>query len=232
MAPPTAVIFDLDGTLVDSLVDIASACNVALGEEGLPSVPVGRIRNFVGGGLRRLAVQAVEAVSAAAADGQPSPASRSSRLVEAVHRRIEQVYAEHPIDQARPFPGIAATLNRLATHGVPMAVLSNKPHAASLQVVAALFPGMPFVRVQGFPTDGAAKPHPRHAIAIAHLMRCRPHQMALVGDGEHDIECARRAGIQAIGVAWGYRSPRQLMGSGASHLVDHPYRVARLLAPS
>ena len=113
-----------------------------------------------------------------------------------------------------------------------MAVLSNKAHAVALQVVAALFPTAPFVAVRGFPDDGAAKPDPRHALAIARTLRVRPQRVALVGDGEHDMACARRAGMLAVGATWGYRSPRELLAAGAQLLLCHPFEVARLLAPS
>ena len=220
------MIFDLDGTLVDSVADIAARCNAALHGEGLPCLSVERIRGFVGGGLGRLAALAV----AAAGDGPEAPSVPA--LVARVHARIEQLSLTDAVDQTRPFPGTVVTLQRLQRRGVAMAVLSNKLHAASLQVVATLFPAVRFLAVQGFDTDAFAKPDPRHALAIARALRTRPQQVALVGDGEHDMQCARRAGMQALGATWGYRTPRQLLRSGAQRLISHPLEVARLLAPS
>ena len=131
----------------------------------------------------------------------------------------------------RPFPGAVATLGTLHRYSVPMAVLSNKPHAATLQVVDALFPAVRFAVVQGL-ADGAAKPDPGQALGIAHSLRLRPQSVAVIGDGEHDMGCARRAGMLAVGATWEYRTPRELLCAGVQRLIGHPFEVARLLAPS
>lgn len=211
--PGTAVIFDLDGTLVDSLPDLAAAMNDTLRELGHATHPVAFYRPLVGGGIEEMIAGALP------------PAGRGPRQVAAAHALMRGHYRAHALRTTRPYPGIRWLLAELIRRRVPLAVLSNKLHEDTRRVVGGVFPGVPFQAVLGLQPPRAAKPDPAGVVAAARLLRLRPRQLLVVGDGETDMLAARRCGARPLGVTWGYRSAGALLAAGAARLLPHPRAV-------
>jgi phosphoglycolate phosphatase len=197
---PRGVIFDLDGTLADSLDDIASAMNRTLRAQGFPTHPVSDYRGFVGEGLRRLVERALP------------PGTESVR--EAFLAAYQADYAQHFLDETRLFPGIPPVLDALAAAGVPMAVLSNKFDGPTRQLVDALCNRWTFREVFGERPGVPRKPDPASALALADALGAPPESVAFVGDTGVDMLTARAASMRPVGVLWGFR-PEEVLDSGA-----------------
>ncbi|MSP17452.1 MAG: HAD family hydrolase [Myxococcales bacterium] len=210
-----AVIFDLDGTLADTLADIAASMNHALAALGLPVHDECAYREFVGAGVEQLGRNVL-----------PRGAAASQVAVVAEFRRH---YAEHLLDRSVPFAGIVALLDALDTRGVRRAVLSNKPEWATLRMVTALFAEPPFAVVAGDREGFPRKPDPTRALAVAAELSVVPAACLFVGDTPIDMATARAAGMVAVGVSWGFRPPAELLAAGAAHLIDHPGELLALL---
>ncbi|WP_309888128.1 HAD family hydrolase [Archangium sp.] len=202
--PPRAALFDLDGTLVDSLQDIREAMNHALALHGLPVHPLSDYRRFVGEGVRVLVARAV-------------PTGRED-VHAAVLAAYQAHYAEHHLKHTRPYPGVLGVLSRLAGEGVKLAVLSNKPDAATRKLVAALLPDVPFGAVYGERTGVPRKPDPTAALGIATELGVEPGDCAFIGDTAVDMDTARAAGMYSVGVTWGFRDVEELQAHGARAL--------------
>ena len=203
-----ALIFDLDGTLADTLRDIMDAMNHALAERGLPVHDADAYRQFVGEGASQLVRNALP----------PGHESRVPELL-AAYRAF---YLEHLIVHTQPYPGIRELLAELQAQRLPLAVLSNKPHELTIRIVAELFPDVPFVGVLGQRKDHPRKPDPSGALELCHALGHPPADVALVGDTRTDMQTARAAGMLAIGVRWGFRDPPELLEHGAHHLIEKP----------
>jgi len=208
-----AVIFDLDGTLVDSLGDIADATNHALAQHGLPTHPESAYLRFVGEGVRELIRRAVPA-------GQEA-------LLEPVLATYKAYYDDHLFDRTAHYPGIPEMLMALAGQGTRMAVLSNKSDSFVKRLVARLLPGVPFAAVYGERPDLPRKPDPTAALALARELDVPPAACAFVGDTSVDMDTARAAGMYGVGVSWGFRQVDELKAHGARAVAD---TAAALLA--
>lgn len=202
--PLRAALFDLDGTLLDSLHDIGAAMNHALSQQGLPIHPLPDYRRFVGEGVRVLVSRAVPA-------GQEA-------LHEAVMESYRTRYARCMLEQTRPFPGIPELLSRLQEEGVKLAVLSNKPDASTRQLVQALLPRVRFGAVYGERAGVPRKPDPTAALGMAAELGVGPGDCAFIGDTAVDMDTARAAGMFSVGVTWGFRSVEELQSHGAQAL--------------
>ncbi len=214
--PDPFLIFDLDGTLLDTLADLGASVNAALAELGAPGHPLPAYRDFVGAGVRELVRRAL-------------PADR--RGAEELARGIALTRAEYArrcLDQTRPYPGVAALLDALARRRVTMAILSNKPHDFTTRLVAALLPPL-FAAVVGARPEVPHKPDPTAALAIAAALGRAPAECLFVGDSGIDIDTARNAGMRPIGVAWGFRPAEELRDHGAAAVLDRPEELLALL---
>jgi phosphoglycolate phosphatase len=202
--PLRAALFDLDGTLVDSLADIAAAMNHSLTHHRLPPHPTDAYRDFVGEGVMQLARKAARGGD------------------EALHTSILTVYrayyAEHLFDQTVVFPGILPLLARLAGAGIRLGVLSNKADGFTKKLVAGLMPDVPFAAVYGERPGIPRKPDPAAALALAQELGVAPGDCAFVGDTSVDMDTARGAGMVSVGVTWGFRGVEELQASGAQAL--------------
>ena len=203
-----AVIFDLDGTLADTLRDIAEAMNTALTACHLPVHPVEGYRLRVGRGWANLARESVTRGGVA--------------QIEEVSRLAFQYYQRHLTDYTRLYDGIRSMLEELSARGTRMAVLSNKPHALTLAIVERLGCAEMFVAIQGALDDVPAKPDPSLALAASDRLGVSPPQTYLVGDSAVDVETALRAAMIPVGVTWGFRDQSDLVGAGAIHIVERP----------
>jgi phosphoglycolate phosphatase len=210
-----ACIFDLDGTLVDSLRDIAEALNECLVLLGLPPRPVNDYRYMVGEGVPTLCQRVI---------GQTHPLL-VGRLIELARAR----YRVRPLRYTRPYPRIVPAIRKLRRAGLRLAVLSNKPHELTVRVVRAFWPQDAFGSIQGYVEEEHRKPDPFYVYRICGALGLAPQQVCLVGDTPTDLETARRAGAAFIGVTWGFRTRDDLAEAGATRLVDRPEELVREL---
>lgn len=210
-----AIIFDLDGTLADTLDDIADAMNYALARHGLPLHSSDDYRALVGEGVSRLVERAL-------------PPSRRD-LAGPVSADLARYYVDHMLDKTAPYPGIPALLDRLAERRIPMAVLSNKPHSATCRMVEALFGGWPFAAIRGGADGVPLKPDPAALLDIAHGMEVAPEDCVYLGDTSIDMETAVAAGMFPAGAGWGFRGPAELLRHGARVVLERPLEILALL---
>jgi phosphoglycolate phosphatase len=210
-----AVLFDLDGTLADTLADLAHATNFALARLGCPPHPVAKYRYMVGDGARNLLLRAL-------------PADRAHLAEEGV-KLMRQHYEAHCFDQTRLYPGIVELVAALAARGCPLAVLSNKPDDFTKRMVAHYFRPSPFAIVAGQLADVPLKPDPAAALQIAAQLAVPPGQWFYLGDTNTDMRTACAAGMHAVGVLWGFRERDELLESGAERLVAKPGEVLALV---
>ncbi len=212
---PALCVFDLDGTLVDSLRDIAEALNECLELLGLPAYPVDRYRYMVGEGVPRLCERAV---------GQTHP-HLVGRLIELARPR----YRVRPLRHTRPFAGVPEAVTALRAAGIRLAVLSNKPHEMTAQVVRHFWNDDTFDIVQGYVEEDRRKPHPHYFLEICRRIGVAPPTACMIGDTPTDIETARRAGARGVGVTWGFRTRNDLHAAGAETIVDTPAELVDVL---
>lgn len=205
-----AVLFDLDGTLIDSLEDIAGAANQALRDRGYPAHPVEAYRQFVGEGVRMLFRKAL------------APAAGTNELLDELSSAFAQAYEARWHATTRPYAGIDQLLDALATRKLPLAVLSNKPDQFTRRCVAHFFGRHQFARVLGQRETAPRKPDPAGALEIARGLGLPPDSVVYVGDSSTDMQTAVRAGMYPVGVTWGFREAAELRAHGAARIIDAP----------
>jgi phosphoglycolate phosphatase len=210
-----AVLFDLDGTLADTLADLANATNHALEQLGCPAHPVEEYRYYVGDGARTLCQRVL-------------PRDKQALAEEAV-QLMRAHYEAHSFDLTRLYPGIPELVAALAGRGYSMAVLSNKPDDFTKRMVAHYFRPAPFHIVQGQLPGVPLKPDPTAALQIAEKLGVPPAEWLYLGDTNTDMRTARAAGMRAIGVLWGFREREELVESGAEELIAKPGEALDLL---
>lgn len=199
-----AVIFDLDGTLLNTIDDLAAAGNHTLQTLGLPQHTVAEYMGFVGDGIPMLIRRMV-----------PQPPQEA--VVQQAAAEFDRYYAAHKEDATAPYPGIVALLQALAAHGIRTAVLSNKKHAMTAPIAAHYFPGL-FCVVQGLEDGMPAKPDPTGVRRVLAKLQVPERQVLYVGDSDTDMRTAAAAGLDSCGVLWGFRSREVLLKGGARHL--------------
>ncbi len=207
------MIFDLDGTLIDSLQDIASAMNRTLRAFGYPEHDLASYRYFVGDGIRKLVERSIP------------ESERGDDLIDRVLADYQQDYRDHWRDVTQPYPGIPEMLDGMIRRGLPMAVFSNKPHDLTRQCVEALLEPWPFDPVEGQKPDVPRKPDPAGAMAIAAQWKMNPETIAFVGDTATDMLTATGAGMFALGVTWGFRTESELRENGADLICHQPAEI-------
>ncbi|MEM9414216.1 MAG: HAD family hydrolase [Planctomycetota bacterium] len=206
--PYHAALFDLDGTLLDTLTDLADAANHALAAVGRPPHPRDAYRTLVGQGIRQLFIDAL--------------GPDHLHLVDDAIAEQMRYYEEHRFDTTRPYPGIDATLHALAQRGVKLGVLSNKPDNATRDVVARYFGGHDWAFVRGHRTGTAPKPDPHGALDAISQLGIPADRWLYVGDTAVDMQTGKRAGMFTVGVSWGFRSVEELKEKGADAIVEAP----------
>lgn len=211
------VIFDLDGTLLNTIADLATATNHALEAMGYPTHPLTAYNNMVGGGVRRLIERAL-----------PEEA-RTTRIIEACLTHFKEYYNAHVHDHSEPYPGIPELLAELTRRGVAVAVASNKYQEAVTALVSRFFPDVPWVAVHGNRPGVPVKPDPSVVFAILNEAPHPKAEVLYVGDSGVDIDTARRACVDNAGVTWGFRSALELRQHYADHIVDTPDDLLPLL---
>lgn len=211
-----AVVFDLDGTLLDTIPDIAAALNHALESCGLPTHPVRACEKFVGGGIR-------EAVRKAA------PQNSSEETIDQVLAAYHGCYPNHCTEKTALYPGIPELLEGLARRDLILGVLSNKTEDTAKKVVKAYFPDIPFRFVFGRVDCRPLKPDPNAAAPVLEALSLPPKQIAYVGDSGTDMSFATAAGMLPAAAPWGYRSKGELVENGAALVPETPAGLMELL---
>lgn len=225
-----ALIFDLDGTLADSLTDIAVAMDAALAGFGLAPQPRAAYQRFVGEGAELLVRRAFRAAVGLAPDGDDD-AALPAPLPSLVDRyRAEYLALGH--QHSLPYPGVAQLLDGVVARGRRMAVLSNKRDDFTKHLVAHAFGRWPFVDVRGERDGVPRKPDPTAAWELALALDVLPAHIGFVGDTAVDMGTARNAGMVPIGVLWGFRGADELRAAGAKHLLATPEELLALIPPA
>lgn len=210
-----AVIFDLDGTLLNTLGDLRAATNHALEVRGLPPHSMEEIRQFIGNGIRLLICRAM-------------PEGTPEAEIDAALDDFKAYYAAHIHDRTVPYDGIPQLLTALKKRGIQVAVLSNKIDSASQQLIEYFFPGKTDV-VFGEHVGVPRKPDPTSCQMVMQQLGVQPEQVLYVGDSGTDMQTAKNAGLYAVGVTWGFRSKEVLLKYGADVLVHRPEQILQIL---
>lgn len=212
----TSVIFDLDGTLLDTIEDMTDAVNAALDQRGYPTRSVEEVKYLVGEGTEVFAGGAL-----------PSDARQPdiiANLIDAYRAEYDKIWTR----KTRPYPGVVDLLNILGKRGIRMAVLSNKRDAVVKEAVAYFLPNVPFAEVWGSRPDIPLKPDAGAALRLAKCLGSAPEDVLLVGDTKTDMQTARSADMVAVGALWGFRTAEELLRHGAKHLVPQPSDILDL----
>ena len=210
-----AVIFDLDGTLLNTLGDLRAATNHALEVRGLPPHSMEEIRQFIGNGIRLLICRAM-------------PEGTPEAEIDAALDDFKAYYAAHIHDRTVPYDGIPQLLTALRKRGIKVAVLSNKIDSASQQLIEYFFPEKTDV-VFGEHVGVPRKPDPTSCRMVMQRLGVQPEQVLYVGDSGTDMQTAKNAGLYAVGVTWGFRSKEVLLKCGADVLVHRPEQILQIL---
>lgn len=210
-------IFDLDGTLLDTIGDLAASCDVVMQMNGLPQHTTDEYRQMVGRGILRLVEAAIP------------EQMRSPEYVEKVRRDFVAYYLDHIDLHTHPYNGIPELINAMTERGVKIAVASNKFQAGTERLIRSLFPGVEFVAVLGQRVGVPLKPDPQIDLEIIEAAGIEPSETLHIGDSGVDMQTAHAAGVRAVGVTWGFRSREELAESGADVIVDHPEEILNLL---
>ena len=212
-----AVLFDLDGTLLDTLQDIADSTNKALGYFGFPQHKVEAYKYFIGDGREALAVRALP-------ENHREPVTVGKLVAQ-----MAEEYAAHWSDSTRPYEGVPELLDALTALGISISILSNKPHDFTELMVSRLLWQWRFHIVVGALPDIPKKPSPVAALDIAKRLNLKPGEFLYVGDSDVDMKTAVSAGMYPVGAIWGFRTAQELLAGGAKVLIEKPTDLLQLL---
>jgi len=219
LADVRAVVFDLDGTVVDAFADITAAVNHALALSGLQPLPHATVLNFVGNGMRKLAERALRA------SGETLEERRLDSFVETV----ASYYQEHPADFARPYPGAPEGLRALRKMGIRLGLLSNKRHSLTVPILEKLGLAPLFDRIQGETPEFGLKPDPAGLLHLLGALETPPSRALMVGDTTPDAQVARNANLRFVGVSYGLKPREELLELGALRVLDRLDELPALL---
>lgn len=215
MKPIRAVVFDLDGTLLNTLNNITAAVNHTLSAYGMPTRTPAEVRGFVGNGVVSLIARAV-------------PVGTDADTTARVLADFRVYYAEHTLDLTVPYDGILPMLDRLKERGIAMAIVSNKPDVSVERLREKFFSDYIAVALGDSP-DRPRKPAPDSTFDVLARLAVSAEEAIFVGDGDADVLTAKNAGMPCIGVTWGFRDADDLHAAGAPVLADTPAQVAEII---
>ena len=210
------VIFDLDGTLLNSLEDLADSCNYLLQKYGFPVHPLDSYRYFVGDGIHKLVERVLP------------EEKRQQDFVEQFFQEMVAYYDIHKADKTMPYFGIVETLETLQQQGTMLAVASNKVNKAMMPLMEHYFPTIKFTAVLGQREGVPVKPHPQIVYDILKIAKVRPEEALYVGDTDVDMDTAHRAGLKAVGALWGYRDRQELTEHQAEYIIAQPMELLKI----
>ena len=211
-----SIIFDLDGTLLNTIEDLANACNYALTTLGYKTHEVEKYKTFVGNGRYKLVERML-----------PED-KRSIENIEKALELFDSYYEKHMIDMTKPYDGIMEMLDCLINRGINIAVVSNKPHEFTTEVVKNYF-GNRFEVVYGHKKNTKEKPDPWAVLEVIDEFKVNKDECLYVGDSEIDINTAKNAGVKSVGVEWGFRGKGELESAGANYIVNKPEQILEIL---
>lgn len=212
------IIFDLDGTLLDTIVDLATATNQALARHGYPTHETDAYRFFVGNGINKLFERALP------------EEKRSEENIQKIRSAFIPFYNVHNADLSRPYPGIPELLRALQEQGMQLAVASNKYHEATRKLVHQFFPEINFTEVFGQREGVPSKPHPQVVFEIMEKIQANASETIYVGDSCVDMETGKNAGVTTIGVSWGFRPRTELEAYHPDFIADQASDLLQLLS--
>lgn len=208
-------IFDLDGTLVNTLHDLTDSLNYALNECGLPSLSESRVAAIVGHSVEYMCEHAVP----------PEHPDQATRVLEL----YSEHYRAHSLDRSHPYDGMIDAVKRIKQAGVTVAIASNKPHADTVKVVEMLYPKNLFSLVLGRTDKFTIKPAPDALRFIMNYFGVTPGESVYVGDSDVDVQFAHNAGMRCVSVDWGFRSVEEILAAGATCIASDPGKVPELV---
>lgn len=211
------VIFDLDGTLLNTIADLAAATNQALQQYGFSTHKEEAYRFFVGNGINKLFERALP------------ENKRNEENILKIRSLFIPYYDQHNADLSRPYPGIEKLLTTLQQKGIKIAVASNKYQAATRKLIAHYFPGIKFVEVLGQREGILAKPDPSIVQGIIAKSEVKQEEVLYVGDSDVDMQTAHNAGVTAVGVAWGFRHRTELEALRPAHMIEKAEELLPLI---
>ncbi|OPY72013.1 MAG: Phosphoglycolate phosphatase [Syntrophorhabdus sp. PtaU1.Bin058] len=211
------VIFDLDGTLADTLEDLADSMNRVLALQGFPVHSYDAYRYFIGKGIKNLVAETLP------------PDKRSKEYVARSYELIIADYCKNYLVKTRLYDGIADLVNRLRGHGVKLAVFSNKPDDLTKRIVEALMGTESFEMVLGAQAGMPVKPDPVGALLISTHLGIAPGNILYLGDTDIDMMTANNAGMFAVGALWGFRTKDELLANGARAVIGHPLEMLQIM---
>ena len=214
MSIPQAILWDMDGTLLNTLEDLRDSVNASLADCGFSPRSLEEIRSFVGNGVTKLLERSL-------------PPEADSKQLARVHELFRDYYEQNCQNKTQPYPGIVELLRQLKQRGVAMAVVSNKPEAATQRLNRYYFGQLIPVAVGAQPGLNR-KPAPDMPLLALKLLNAQPQHSLLIGDSETDIACARNTGLRCISVTWGFREREFLLSQGADCVINSPAELARL----
>lgn len=211
-----AIVFDLDGTLLNTVPDIAAALNRALAACSLPTHEQKAVEAFLGGGIRDAVMKA-------------TPEGTSEETIQRVLDLYRDDYVAHCTEKTTLYAGVTEMVDAFAARGLQMAVLSNKTEKTAQKIIAHFFPAGQFKAVFGRVKDRPLKPHADAAKPVLDVLGLAPEEIAYVGDSNSDILFAKAAGMLPIATPWGYRSREELVEAGAELIAETPMDLLNLL---
>lgn len=212
-----AVIFDLDGTLVNSLEDIANSLNAVLEKHNFPTYDIHTYKQLVGKGLRNLVRDALPETQ------------RNEQLIAACFNEMYELYQNTCTNKTKPYTGISDLLHELVVNGIKIAVLSNKADELTKKIVLTLFPDIHFEFIVGMTDEVKRKPDPQGAVQISKGLEIQPDKILFVGDTGIDMQTASNSGMHAAGVLWGFRTKEELIQNGAKYTFEHPIELLKII---
>ncbi|MCL7761969.1 HAD family hydrolase [Polaribacter sp. Z014] len=211
-----AVIFDLDGTLVNSIKDIADAMNIVLKKRNYPTYNYETYKTFVGSGVRSLVVSALP---------KENPKNEE---VEVCLKDMMQVYSEVCTVKTKPYEGILELLEKLNAKNIKVSVLSNKEDTLTKKIAAFLLPEF-LSPVLGLKVEVDKKPNPKVALEVCEEIGVKPEETIFIGDTDVDILVAKNANMLPVGVSWGFRDKESLVNAGAAQVLQHPLDLMKII---
>lgn len=209
------IIFDLDGTLVNSIEDIADSMNFVLQQENYPQHSYAAHASFIGGGIRNLVSKAV-------------PSGSTSEIIDRCFELMLAHYSENCTNKTALYEGIETLLALLDSKEIPMAVLSNKADALTKKVVQEKLPNL-FKQVKGMTTEALKKPNPEMVLKMCQDLKLDPKKTFYVGDTAVDIETAKNAGMISVALTWGFRSKESLEKLNPDFIIDSPMNLLDII---
>lgn len=212
-----AVIFDLDGTLLDTLEDLANACNYALKSSGFETYDIKDYTRFVGNGRYKLIERIV-----------PDKYKQDKEIINNVLRLFDTYYGKHMVDMTKPYDGIIEMIEELKERNMKIAVVSNKPHEFAEDVVRRYF-GDSFEITYGQRPNHPTKPDPKTVYEVMESLNIKEDECIYVGDSDVDVNTAKNAGVKSVGVAWGFRGEGELREAGADFIIKTPIELLKIV---